>query len=71
MMGNEPATAGHEKVSASPFTALRGIAFRGYHSLSPKASADHADHDAARLVHRGSWAQIGVIRVRARTRLCQ
>jgi hypothetical protein len=30
MIGNEPATAGHQKVSASPFTGLRGIAFRGY-----------------------------------------
>ena len=33
MIGNEPATAGHEKVSASPFTGLRGIAFRGYRWL--------------------------------------
>jgi hypothetical protein len=33
MIGNEPATAGHEKVPASPFTGLRGIAFRGYRWL--------------------------------------
>jgi len=33
MIGNEPATGGHEKVSASPFTGLRGIAFRGYRWL--------------------------------------
>ena len=33
MIGNEPATAGHEKVSAIPFTGLRGVAFRGYRWL--------------------------------------
>jgi hypothetical protein len=33
MIGNEPATAGNEKVSASRFTGLRGIAVRGYHWL--------------------------------------
>src|SRR6266576_5833393 len=33
MIGNEPATAGHDKVPASRFTGLRGIAFRGYHWL--------------------------------------
>ena len=33
MIGNEPATAGHENVSARPFTGLRGIAFRGYRWL--------------------------------------
>ena len=33
MIGNEPATAGHEKVPASPFTGLRGTAFRGYRWL--------------------------------------
>ena len=33
MIGNEPATAGHEKVPASPLTGLRGIAFRGYRWL--------------------------------------
>jgi hypothetical protein len=33
MIGNEPATTGHEKVPASPFTGLRGIAFRGYRWL--------------------------------------
>jgi hypothetical protein len=35
MMGNEPATAGQQKVPASPFTGLRGIAFRGYRWLLP------------------------------------
>jgi hypothetical protein len=33
MIGSEPATAGHEKVPASRFTGLRGIAFRGYRWL--------------------------------------
>jgi hypothetical protein len=33
MIGNEPVTAGHEKVSASPFTGLRGIALSGYRWL--------------------------------------
>ena len=33
MIGNEPATAGHDKVLASRFTGLRGIAFRCYHWL--------------------------------------
>jgi hypothetical protein len=33
MIGNEPATAGHEKAPASPLTGLRGIAFRGYRWL--------------------------------------
>ncbi len=33
MIGNEPGTAGHEKVLASRFTGVRGIAFRGYHWL--------------------------------------
>ena len=33
MIGNEPAAAGHEKVSASPYTGLRGIAVRGYRWL--------------------------------------
>ena len=30
MIGSKPATAGHEKVSAGPFTGLRGGAFLGY-----------------------------------------
>ena len=33
MIDNEPATAGDEKVPASPLTRLRGIAFRGYRWL--------------------------------------
>jgi len=33
MIGSEPGTAGHEKVPASRFTGVRGIAFRGYHWL--------------------------------------
>jgi hypothetical protein len=33
MIGNEPATAGHEKVPASPLTGLRGVTFRGYRWL--------------------------------------
>lgn len=33
MIGNEPATAGHQRISAGPFTGLRGIACRGYRWL--------------------------------------
>jgi len=33
MIDNEPATAGHEKVPASPLTGLRGVTFRGYRWL--------------------------------------
>src|SRR6266702_2128888 len=33
MIGSEPGTAGHEKVPASRFTGVRGIACRGYHWL--------------------------------------
>jgi hypothetical protein len=33
MISNEPATAGQQKLTASPRTGLRGVAYRGYHWL--------------------------------------
>jgi hypothetical protein len=33
MIFNEPATAGQQKLTASPRTGLRGVAYRGYHLL--------------------------------------
>jgi hypothetical protein len=34
MISNEPATAGQQKMTASPGTGLRGVAYRGYHCES-------------------------------------